>query len=188
MPADPPVAPPLLTFGHGRLDADAIVRVLLEADVAELVDVRRYPGSRAHPHVRREALAEWLPEAGIGYRWEPRLGGRRRCPPDSPDVWWQVTAFRAYAAHTRTREFLDAAGDLLTDAATRRTAVMCSETVWWRCHRRLIADFTELARNVPVLHLGHEGRLTAHPPAAGARRREDGLLVYDADPPVSPAE
>jgi uncharacterized protein (DUF488 family) len=172
------VAPALLTFGHGTASQDEIVGLLRGAGVARLVDVRRYPGSRAHPHVARDAMAQWLPEAGVGYRSEPRLGGRRRLPPDSPDVWWEVAAFRAYAAHMRTPEFLSAADDLLADAATTPTAVMCSETVWWRCHRRLIADFVTLARGGEVLHLGHDGRLSGHPPAAGARV-VDGLLVYD---------
>ncbi len=174
------MAPSLLTVGHGTATQAELTELLRAADVAELVDVRRYPGSRAHPHVRREALAEWLPEAGIGYRWEERLGGRRRLPPESPDRWWRVDAFRAYAGHMRGAEFLAAVDDLLTGAATARTVVMCSESLWWRCHRRLIADFVSLARATPVHHLNHDGRLTEHPVAAGARRAPGEVLVYDA--------
>jgi uncharacterized protein (DUF488 family) len=115
--------------------------------------------------VNSEALPQWLPEAGIRYRWEQRLGGRRRLPAgqDSEDPWWQVEAFRAYAAYTRTPEFNDAMADLLrevTGTAPRATLVMCSESLWWRCHRRLIADVAVLLYGVPVLHLGHDGRLT----------------------------
>ncbi len=173
------MAPSLLTVGHGTTTQAEFTELLLAAGVAELVDVRRYPGSRAHPHVSREALASWLPAAGIGYRWEERLGGRRRLPAESPDGWWRVDAFRAYAHHMRSAEFLDAVDGLLDAAAETRTVVMCSESVWWRCHRRLIADFVTLVRATPVHHLNHDGRLTEHPVAAGARRAAGEVLVYD---------
>lgn len=173
------MAPALLTFGHGTAPQDQIVGLLRGAGVARLVDVRRYPGSRAHPHVARDAMAQWLPEAGVGYRSEPRLGGRRRLPPDSPDVWWEVAAFRAYAAHMRTPEFLSAADDLLAEAATTPTAVMCSETVWWRCHRRLIADAAVLLCRASVWHLGHDGRLAAHQLTDGVHGDTSGCLIYD---------
>jgi len=166
----------LLTIGHGTASRDQLLDLLAGAGVARIVDVRRFPGSRAHPHVRREALAEWLPAAGVGYRWEERLGGRRRLADGSPDVWWQVEAFRAYAGHMRTAEFAAAMDQVLGESGV---AVMCSESLWWRCHRRLIADFAVLARGAEVRHLAHDGRLTAHTVAAGARLREDGLLVYD---------
>ncbi|HEX6499305.1 MAG TPA: DUF488 domain-containing protein [Micromonosporaceae bacterium] len=153
--------------------------LLLGARVRALVDVRTAPGSRRNPDVARAALAQWLPEVGIGYRWERRLGGFRKVAPDSPDVFWRNESFRGYAGYTRDPVFLAAMDDLLVQVATERTTVMCSETVWWRCHRRIIADFAVLVRGVPVLHLGHDGRLTEHLPTAGARVREDGLLVYD---------
>lgn len=178
----------LLTFGHGTLGQDGIVDVLSGAGVTQVVDVRRFPGSRRHPHVAREEVERWLPAAGIRYRWEPRLGGRRSTDPAAgdADAWWQVEAFRAYAAHARTDEFraaLDAVlQDALTGAAGQRTAVMCSETVWWRCHRRLISDVAVLVRDVPVLHLGHDGRLAPHRPAVGARVTGRDL-VYDAASP-----
>jgi uncharacterized protein (DUF488 family) len=171
--------PCLITVGHGTATQTEFTRLLRDADVTWLVDVRRYPGSRAHPHVTREALAQWLPAADIGYRWEERLGGRRRLPADSPDRWWQVAAFRAYAYHMRGPEFHDAISGLMAELRAARTAVMCSESLWWRCHRRLIADFTTLARDTKVRHLNHDGRLTEHPVAAGARLSPDGLLVYD---------
>ncbi len=129
---------PLLTIGRGAATQDEILARLTSAGVDTLVDIRRYPGSRAHPHVSRDALAPWLGQAGISYRWESRLGGRRRLPKDveSPDSWWTVEAFRAYAAYTRTAQFIDALDEVLEQAADHRVAVMCSETVWWRCHRR----------------------------------------------------
>jgi uncharacterized protein (DUF488 family) len=134
--------------------------------------------------VATEQLQRWLPAAGISYRWEPRLGGRRRVPPQEQelDLWWDVEAFRGYAAHTRTPEFRAAVGDLLGDIAEHPdggAAVMCSESLWWRCHRRLIADVLVLLHHVPVEHLWHDGRRTEHVPAAGARIGPDGLR-YDA--------
>jgi uncharacterized protein (DUF488 family) len=170
----------LLTVGHGRLDEDALGRLLGEASVELLVDVRRFPGSRANPAVSRDALPAWLPGTGVDYEWEERLGGRRKLSPeDTQDPWWQVDAFRAYAAYTRSPEFREALAGVLAEAGRRRVAVMCSESVWWRCHRRVIADVAVLAHGVTVRHLMHDGRLTEHTPSAGARLREDGLVVWD---------
>ncbi|MFC4055063.1 DUF488 family protein [Actinomadura syzygii] len=172
----------LVTFGHGVAGREEIVRLLDGAGVRDVVDVRTAPGSRRNPDVMRDALEEWLPAAGIGYRWDKRLGGFRKPAPDAPDTFWRNDAFRGYAGHMRTPEFLAAMDELLSVAGRTRTAVMCSESVWWRCHRRLIADFAVLARGRDVLHLAHDGRLAEHPPTPGARLRDDGLLVYDAEP------
>jgi uncharacterized protein (DUF488 family) len=168
----------VLSFGHGTATQDELVELLQGAGVELVVDVRRFPGSRRHPHVATDELAHWLPAADIGYRWEPLLGGRRRLPAGeaSLDPWWQVEAFRAYAAYTREPEFAAALDDLLHEEAT--TAIMCSESLWWRCHRRLVSDVLVLVHSVPVEHLGHDGRRTAHKPSAGARVTDAGL-VYD---------
>lgn len=172
--------PGLVTVGHGRLDEEALGALLSGAGIGLLVDVRRFPGSRANPAVSRDALPRWLPDTGVDYRWEERLGGRRSLPEGGDDdPWWQVDAFRAYAAHTRTPDFREAMADLLEAVTTRRVAVMCSESVWWRCHRRIIADVAVLGHDIPVRHLMHDGRLTDHLPSAGARLRDDGLLVWD---------
>lgn len=170
----------LVTVGHGRLDGSALTELLRGAEVAAVVDVRRFPGSRNNPDVARTELEQSLPDAGIGYRWDERLGGRRRLPKcESPDPWWTVDAFRAYAAHTRTPEFRAGLGDLLTEAGERHVAVMCSESVWWRCHRRVIADVVEVGHGIGVRHLMHDARLHPHRPAAGARVADDGLVVWD---------
>jgi uncharacterized protein (DUF488 family) len=171
---------PLITFGHGTASAERIAALLLSAGVSTVVDVRTAPGSRRNPHVARAELERWLPGYGISYRWEKRLGGFRRPAPDSPDVAWREQAFRGYAGHMRQPDFLAAIDDVLARAATQHLALMCSESVWWRCHRRLIADFAEVARDVPVRHLMHDGRLAQHHLSPGARLRADGLLVYDA--------
>jgi uncharacterized protein (DUF488 family) len=179
---------PLLTVGHGPEDRARLGARLTAAGVVRVVDVRRFPGSRANPDVRREALEAWLPELGIGYRWEPRLGGRRRLPADAPvdDGWWTVAQFAAYAAHTRTPEFAAALDDLLAEAARDAVAAMCSESVWWRCHRRLVADVAVLGRGVPVTHLMPDGRLTPHRPSAGAVLGDDGQVRWPASGRVGP--
>ncbi|MBT2493251.1 DUF488 domain-containing protein [Streptomyces sp. ISL-96] len=175
----------LITFGHSTAGRTALTELLRRADVVAVVDVRTAPGSRRDPDLSRQRLAQWMPEEGIAYRWEQRLGGFRKPSPDSPDTVWRNTSFRGYAAHTRTPQFIAAMDALMRQAAQERTAVMYSEAVWWRCHRRLIADFAVLARGVPVCHLMHDGRLAAHSPTPGVRLRTDGLLIYDdeASPP-----
>jgi uncharacterized protein (DUF488 family) len=177
--------PELLTVGHGTLDRLGLAELLLGAAIEVVIDVRRFPGSRRNPDMAQSALVSWLGDSGIDYRWEEDLGGRRRLPPQSApkprdsDCWWTVPAFRAYAGHTRTQAFT-AALDRVLDAVNRTTvAVMCSETVWWRCHRRLIADVAVLGRQVPVRHVMPGGRLTPHHPAEGARRCDDGSVVWD---------
>jgi uncharacterized protein (DUF488 family) len=171
----------LLTVGHGRLDRAGLGRLLGDAGVEAVVDVRRYPGSRTNPDVAREALESWLPTAGIGYRWEERLGGRRRLTGEPVDNWWRVEQFAAYAAHTRTAGFTAAMSRLLDEADRSTAAVMCSESLWWRCHRRLIADVAELAHGVHVEHLGHDGSCTDHPVAGGARLVGAGQVIWDRD-------
>ena len=175
--------PVLLTVGHGTLDRQGLGDVLTQAGVEQVVDVRRFPGSRHNPDARREALEEWLPARGVAYRWEERLGGRRRLTAEedeqSPDRWWRVDQFRAYAARTRAPAYAEAMELLLADVRDRPTVIMCSEAVWWRCHRRIVADVATLRYAVPVHHLMHDGRLTEHPVSDGARVTEDGQVVWD---------
>lgn len=170
----------LLTVGHGTADRGQFSALLRGAGVQVLADVRRFPGSRRNPDTRREALEEWLPSDGIEYRWLEDLGGRRRRNPDEPetDTWWRVEQFRAYAAYTRTDQFGAALADLRAVAAQQSTAVMCSESVWWRCHRRIVADVLVLLHGFEVHHLMHDGRLMPHEPSAGARVT-DGAVYWD---------
>ena len=162
----------LMTFGHGTASQEEIRDLLRGAEVELVVDVRTAPGSRRNPHVSRTELANagcpsmGSPTAGTS-AWAVS-GGRR---PDSPDVFWRQEMFRGYAAHMRTSEFASAVDELLAFDGSQ--TVMCSESVWWRCHRRMIADFLVLARDLPVDHLMHDGRVvrrTSRHPAPGYAR------------------
>ena len=177
---------PLLTLGHGTASATELLALLAGAGVERLVDVRTAPGSRRHPHVRREAMAGWLAEGGVAYRWEPELGGFRKASPRggqgpeprSVNHALRHPAFRGYADYMRTPPFWAALDRLLAETAAVPTVAMCSETLWWRCHRRLLADAAVLVRGAEVRHLDHRGRLERHRPTEGVRRDGD-LLAYD---------
>lgn len=175
----------LLTVGHGRLERDELGTLLTDAGIELLVDIRRFPGSRANSAAAKGAVPDLTREVGIEYRWEEQLGGRRSLTADqrrdSPDTWWRVEAFRAYSAWTRTPEFQAALGRVVTGARDRRTAVMCSESVWWRCHRRIVADVAVSVHGLAVGHLMHTGKVTEHPPSAGLRIADDGHPVWDRD-------
>lgn len=170
----------ILTYGHGTDSSERTVATLRGAGIRGIVDIRVAPGSRRNPQFARSELERWLPEAGISYRWDRRLGGFRKPGPDNPDTAWREEMFRGYAEHMRTDAFLSAISAVLSDAAAAQIAVMCSESLWWRCHRRLVADFLSVARGVPVRHLMHDGRTGEHRLSPGLRLRDDGLLVYDA--------
>jgi uncharacterized protein (DUF488 family) len=174
----------LRTVGHGTLPADAFADLVRGAGVDDVVDVRSYPGSRRNPQYGREAMEEWLPQAGVAYAWLRDLGGRRRPQPGSPHVALRNDAFRAYADHMETGDFADGVRRLLDEHEVDRTTVMCSESVWWRCHRRLLADHLVLVRGLDVVHLMHDGRQTPHAVTDGARRDGD-RVVYDVGTTVT---
>jgi uncharacterized protein (DUF488 family) len=170
----------LLTVGHGTTSREEFTTLIQDAGVEALVDVRSVPGSRHNPQFGRRELEEWMPGTGIAYRWEPDLGGFRRGVKDSTNVTLRHPAFRAYADYMASDPFQHALSTLLADAARRRVCVMCAETLWFRCHRRLIADAATLLYEAQVLHLDHRGKLLPHSLTEGARRRADDLIVYDA--------
>lgn len=129
------------TIGHSNRSLDELLALLTGGKIELLVDVRRYPGSRAHPHFDRDALQQSLAEQGIGYHHLEGLGGRRSTRlADSPNTAWRVDSFNRYADYMNTPEFGEALAELIALAERQRTAIMCSEAVPWRCHRRLIAD------------------------------------------------
>jgi uncharacterized protein (DUF488 family) len=169
----------LLTVGHGTLSAEELETLLGDAGVDQIVDVRRFPGSRRHPHHAREALERTLPATGVDYCWEERLGGRRPRISGSRHVALRNDSFRAYADWMESPDFSAALDTVLEGATRRTTAVMCSESVWWRCHRRLVSDAVELLRGIEVQHLMHDGTLRPHLPTEGVRV-DGGSLVYDS--------
>jgi uncharacterized protein (DUF488 family) len=169
----------VFTVGHGTRELEELASVLKAAKVELLVDVRRFPASRRHPHFSRESLEISLPEMGLRYEWREAFGGRRKPAADSPNVAWRNDAFRGYADHMRSPEFREALDRLKDGAAKGPTAVMCAETLWWRCHRRLIADAL-VAGGAEVVHLGM-GRDDRHKLNQAARIDPDGLLVYDVE-------
>jgi uncharacterized protein (DUF488 family) len=184
--------PPLYTIGHGTRSIDELAGILTGAGSAPgaaagpavgvvfLADVRRFPASRRSPQFAREALAGSLPARGIRYEWwGETLGGRRRPgPAPSRHLAWREEAFRAYAEYMDTPAFRQAFERLLAQAATEVTAVMCAETVWWRCHRRLLAD-AAACHGRQVVHLLKAGHAEAHELTPFARRGDDGWPVYD---------
>jgi uncharacterized protein (DUF488 family) len=172
--------PTVWTVGHSTRALDDFVE-LIEASKIELVaDVRRFPGSRRLPHFASDVLEARLAAVGIAYHWFPALGGRRRPNPESSNLGWRHPAFRAYADHIATEEFADGLFELLMLVPGLRTAVMCAEVLWWRCHRRIIADvLTSLG--VAVVHIRDLNISEPHrlaPPARLVR----GRLTYTVDP------
>lgn len=171
------------TVGHGARSIGELVATLQSASVQRVIDVRRFPGSRRHPQFGREALEQALAEAGIGYAWwGETLGGRRRREPASRHPAWRVDAFGAYADHMDTQACRSAILELETLARRETLALMCSETLWWRCHRRLLADALALHR-FEVVHLLSPTQRAAHPPNPSMRRGHDGWPVYDVIAP-----
>lgn len=169
----------LFTIGHSTQSLEELVGLLRDAGVELVVDVRRFPGSRRHPQFGRERLAAGLAEAGIGYRHEEALGGRRRARVDSPNTAWRNEQFRGYADHMATAEFRAALARLLEAAGERPTAVMCAEAYWRQCHRQLLAD-AAAAAGWEVVHLLPGGRREVHPLNPQLHVDEGGELSYPA--------
>lgn len=166
------------TVGHGALNAQELGALLRRAEVEVLVDVRRFPGSRRHPQFGGAAMRSWLPDHGVGYRWLEDLGGRRAPASASPNVALPDDQVRGYADHMATPGFAAAVADLRADARERNVAVMCAESSWRNCHRRLLADHLVLVSGDRVEHLRHDGGVDAH--VATPEARVGGPhLVYD---------
>jgi uncharacterized protein (DUF488 family) len=130
----------LLTIGHGTISAEEFTGLLRGAGVARLIDIRSAPGSRQNPQFVRAAMEQWLPAAGIAYEWDRALGGFRKTSPNSLNTALRHASFRGYADYMLTQAFTTAANDLLSSVGSLPGAVMCSESVWWRCHRRLLSS------------------------------------------------
>lgn len=168
----------LHTIGHSTHTLERFVELLQAHEIALLVDVRRWPRSRRHPQFDDDALAVELAPVGIDYEHLAELGGRRRPRPGTPNTGWQVEGFRGYADHLDSDEFARGLVRLEDLAARRRTAVMCAEAQWYRCHRRVLSDVL-LVRGWQVCHIWPDARTTPHALTEFAVV-EDGLPRYPA--------
>ena len=168
------------TIGHSTRTIDEFISLLEENDIKLLVDVRTWPGSKRYPQFNKDALAQSLNAHGIRYKHFPELGGRRKPNPDSRNTAWRNASFRGYADYMETEQFQRGIERLLDFAAEAgRTAIMCAEAVWWRCHRSLIADYLK-ARGLEMLHILGANKVDPHPYTAAARIVNGGLS-YEAD-------
>jgi uncharacterized protein (DUF488 family) len=166
------------TIGHSTRSIDEFLSLLAGSGIEVIADVRSFPGSRKYPQYGREALAATLLAQGIGYHWLPSLGGRRKTSPDSPNKAWRNASFRGYADYMSSPEFAQGLSKLLEMTNEGRTAIMCSEGVWWRCHRSMIADAV-CVRGIEVLHILDARHNASHPMTSPARV-VGGVLSYAA--------
>jgi uncharacterized protein (DUF488 family) len=170
----------LYTIGHSTRTLDEVVSALKAHDIATLVDIRAFPMSRRLPHFNRESMERSLPEGGIRYIWMKALGGYRKAGrKDSPHTALRSASFRNYADYALTPEFEQAATELLQIASAARTAYMCAERVYFRCHRMIVSDWL-VAHGHEVLHIDAEGPATPHKLLAEARLI-DGQVIYRGD-------
>jgi len=170
------------TIGHSTRPVEELIELLRGEGITQLVDVRRYPGSRRQPQVGRETLAGALCDAGIIYVHEPGLGGRRPVARDSRNTFWREAGFRGYADYMATSEFAEALAHLESVAADGPTAIMCAEAVPWRCHRQLVADALAV-RGHHVVHIIDAGRVRPHQLNRAVHVGAGGVLTYPGEPP-----
>lgn len=164
------------TIGHSTHPLDEFIVMLQSFGIELLADVRSFPGSNRYPHFNKEALEVSLPAAGIQYQHFKDLGGRRKAQPDSKNTAWRNAAFRGYADYMETAAFQKAIKELEQLAGSRRVAYMCSEAVWWRCHRSLVSDYLKHA-GWTVMHIMGVAKEEPHRYTAPARI-VNGRLVY----------
>lgn len=166
----------LWSIGHSTHAIDAFIGALQSFEIKVIADVRSFPGSRRYPQFNKENLEASLAAAEIEYRHFPELGGRRRAKPDSLNMAWRNETFRGYADYMETDGFREGMARLIRVASSHRTAIMCAEAVWWRCHRSLISDYLK-AKGVDVTHIMASGKSEAHP-FTSAARIVNGELSY----------
>jgi uncharacterized protein (DUF488 family) len=179
MPANERIT--IWTVGHSTRSISEFLALLGAHEIQAVADIRQFPGSRRYPQFGKEQLDQCLTESGILYRHFPELGGRRRARVDSPNTAWRNASFRGYADYMMTEPFRQGIDRLLGFAAHQRTAIMCAEAVWWRCHRALISDFLK-ARSVRVMHILSPSKAEEHPFTSAARLRH-GKLSYGTSEP-----
>ena len=166
------MAATIYTIGHSTRSLDEFRTLLHAFGVRVLIDIRTMPGSRRYPHFDKEHLEASMPEAGIEYRHHARLGGRRKAKKDSVNTRWNNLSFRGYADYMETAEFTDAAAELQEIATAQTTAYMCSEAVWWRCHRSMVSDYLK-AKDWRVLHIMSDSKAQEHRYTAPAQVEGD---------------
>ncbi|UZD62272.1 DUF488 family protein [Brevibacterium sp. JSBI002] len=182
--------PRLLTVGHSNRSLNEFTELLTHTGTEVVVDVRKLPGSNKNPWFNADTLATDLTEEGIELRRLEGLTGRRpvsRTVPFETNAWWHNRSFHNYADHCLSEEFHTDLDTLIEWSMTRRLAIMCSEAVWWRCHRRIIADQL-LAREFPVSHILGAGHVDEAELSEGARLRDDGELIYPAEADTAEAD
>lgn len=166
------------TIGHSTRPIEDFLGLLAGSLIEVIADVRSFPGSRKYPQYGREPLAATLGAHAIGYHWLPALGGRRQVLPHSPNTAWRNASFRGYADYMSSKEFAKGLVQLLEVSSKARTAMMCSEAVWWRCHRSMIADAL-CVRGIEVVHILDAKHSVVHPMTSAARV-VGGALSYAA--------
>src|SRR5690606_40956426 len=168
------------TVGHSTHTLEVFISMLQSFGIKALVDIRRFPGSRKFPDFNKDTLAAAMQSAGVVYTHLETLGGRRKVQQNSKNDRWRNTSFRAYADYMETEDFTTAMAELEALALKQPTAYMCSEAVWWRCHRALVSDYLK-AKGWTVLHIMAEGKAQEHPYTSPARVVGD--QVYYSDEP-----
>lgn len=168
--------PTIWTIGHSNHSAETFKAMLMSFDIQLVADIRRFPGSKKYPHFNKEALENLLGEINVKYVHFPDLGGRRKPRPDSKNVAWRHEAFRGYADYMETNEFKKGINQLMTLGKKYRTAYMCSEAVWWSCHRSLVSDYLKSCGWL-VMHIMGVNKSNEHPYTSAAKII-DNQLVY----------
>lgn len=156
------------TIGHSNKSLEEFTNLLKSFEIKLLADVRSFPGSRKFPWFNTENLSLTLPAEGIEYKLIKELGGRRKVNPDSLNLAWESPQFRGFADYMETSGFQSGINVLITYASEKRTAFMCSEVLWWRCHRSMISDYLKIHGWV-VIHIMGEGKTQEHPYTKAAK-------------------
>lgn len=173
---------PFFTIGHSTRSLPAFISLMVDAGISRVVDVRRFPHSRRHPQFDGEALAQALQPHAVGYLHVPDLGGRRKRTEgtNGQNEFWRHPSFRNYADYAMSPCFQQALEELLELGKSHTCAIMCAEAVWWRCHRRIIADYL-IHHGAEVIHIVGEGRTSVAQLTSAAIPKGDGTLVYPRD-------
>lgn len=177
------IKPTVFTIGHSTHSLDELVAMLKTSGVDYLVDVRTVPRSRTNPQFNKESLPESLQGTGISYAHIKALGGLRSHPkgaPPSKNMFWDNTSFRNYADYAESDDFRAGLDELKTLSAKHHCAIMCAEAVWWRCHRRIIADYL-LAEGYPVVHIMGVNKTEPAKLTPAAHPMPDGTILYPAE-------